>query len=452
MNLTLKATLKENANMSKLVKQMCSLKCRIKVDSENGNISIVEMDDNSIESVIDSISEAFNITGVDIVPTVVIPEPEKPVVTEDSIEFEKVEFRDADVEEQVNKLMRVMYWAMYFAKAKSRDICQYLMTTSDEISMKYNSKEPVKCEVGDIVDCNYGSHLKKEISGGHVHSIICDIDENGMLYVVPITKDKLYGEPEIYLPFSRDVDVTYSDSKFMGGTVLLKMGRYINNLRVRYVVGHVLPDFFNSLLKSLPSTVDFSCNVDIFNNSKDKLTEQMGDVQNDDSMLSFEEIGEQENETIIEGSGENVVENHIEDVSGEDINQISTEESKIKARDKKVSAEDYLTEIVSDALNTLNKSKSVEEQIDGFLDAIGFSKNEKIVRHSFISACVVKKIRYESIIIELHNTFPKLSEEIIKTTLNDEFKKWLAIHPEVKENYPKISIMVLLKIFAKKMA
>ena len=93
----------------------------------------------------------------------------------------------------------IIYWAMYSNKAKSHDICQYLMSTGQEIAMKYNPKAPTKFAIGDIVDCNYGSHLKNEISGGHVHSIICDIDENGLVYAVPITKEQLEGDETRYL-------------------------------------------------------------------------------------------------------------------------------------------------------------------------------------------------------------------------------------------------------------
>lgn len=478
--------------MSSLVKQMCSLKCRINVDSANGNISIFDMDDNNVENVIDAISDAFDITGIDIIPTVVPPEPEKPVITEDSIEFEKVEFSDAEVQEQVNKLLRTIYWAMYSRKAKSRDICQHLMSTGTEIAMKYYPNAPIKLAIGDIVDCNYGSHLKNEISGGHVHSVICDIDDNGTVYAVPITKASIEGDAAKYLPFLANVDVKYNDSRYTGGTALLKMGRYIHHLRVNAVVGHALPEFFGKLLMALPTTVDFSAKHSDYEN---ELAEKLGDVQNDDSMLSFESSEEQKGEesetetSVEETSGEDVSEASaeepenndteetpvketsgegvseasveesenndteeipVEETSGEGVSETPTEEPKDKGT--KISAEDYLAAIVADALNSLDKSKPVEEQIDGFLDAIGLSKSERIVRNSFVVACIVKKVGYESIILELHNTFPQFKEESIKATLKDEFKKWLAEHPDVKEKYPKVSIMALLKIFAKKMA
>jgi len=419
MNLTLTVNKKESTNMSSLVKQMCSLKCRINVDSINGNISIIGIDDDNVESVIDAISETFDITDIDIAPNVIIHEPEKPVITEDSIEFEKVEFNDAEVQEQVNRLLRTIYLAMYFSKAKSHDICQYLMTANTEIIMNYNPKALTKFAIGDIVDFSYGAHLKNEISGGHVHSIICDIDESGLVYAVPIVKGQREGDETRYLRIAAKIDAEYNNARFTGGTVLLKMGRYMNPIRARKVIGHVLPEFFHKLLMALPTTVDFSSK---YNNYEYELAERLGDVQNDDSMLSFESS----EETPTEGAESN-------DIA------------------KKASAEDYVTNIIADALNSLDKSKPVEEQIDDFLDAIDLPKDVKFVRSAFIVACIVKKVGYESIILELHNEYPKIREEIIKENLKEEFKKWLTKHPDVKENYPKISIIALLKIFAKKM-
>ncbi len=410
--------------MSSLLKQMCSLKCRISVDLINGSISITDMDDNDVDSIIDAVNEAFEISSIDIVPSVVVPEPEKPVITEDSIEFEKVEFNDTEVQEQVNKLLRIIYWAMYSNKAKSRDICQYLMSTGTEIAMKYNPKVPTKFAIGDIVDCNYGSHLKNEISGGHVHSIICDIDENEMVYAVPITKTQIENDETRYLQFAANIDVEYNDARFAGGTVLLNMGRYIHQLRVIKVVGHALPEFFHKILIALPATVSFSSKYD---NYEDQFAEKFGDVSNDDSMLSFESSEEPEVKKIEDDS--------VEEISG-----------------KVISSEDYVADIIADALNSLDKSKPVEDQIDNFLDAIGLSKNVLIVRNAFIAACSVDKVTYNNLVIELQKEMPKVRGEIIKLTLKNEFKKWLSNHPDVIANYSKISIIVLLKLFAKKMS
>lgn len=436
--------------MSSLVKQMCSLKCRINVDSLNGNISISDMDDENVESVIDSIDEAFNIIAVDIVPTVVIPEPEPPVVTEDSIKFEELEFNNAEVREQANKLLRIIFWAMYSNNAKPQDICQFLMSAGSEIAMKYNPKTATDVSIGDIVDCNYGSHIKGEISGGHVHSVVCDIDDDGMVYILPITKAIREGDETRFLTFTAGLDAEYTDIRFTGGTILLKMGRYVHQQRFGEVVGHVLPEFFSKILTALSTTLNSFTKND---NYDDNSAEKYGDVENDDNMLSFEDIKE-ESETPQDKEESSAKEADITSDAGPLNKSIEATSDKVSSdKDgKKIPVEEYISNIVSEALNSLDSSVSVEDQVEGFLDAVGISKDEIIIKKAFIAACVVKKIGYESIITELSNYFPKLKEEIIKSTLKTEFKKWLEKHPDVKENYPKVSIMVLLKIFAKKMA
>ena len=77
---------------------------------------------------------------------------------------------------------------------------------------------------------------------------------------------------------------------------------------------------------------------------------------------------------------------------------------------------------------------------------------EKMVTQSFIVACDIKKINYENVLLGLHNQFPQVKEELIKNTLKEAFKNWLDKYPTLAEKCPKISLMALLKIFAKKFA
>ena len=193
--------------MSAFLKQMCLIKSRVNLDLKKGTLSIAEIEDSSIDNVIAAVSNDFNITSVNIVPTVKKPEL---VVTEESLEIAKINFRNKAVEEQLNKLLRIIFWAMYTNKAPSRDICHYLKTAGTEIAMRYNPRELVKFSIGDIVDCNYGKHLDGEISGGHVHSIVCDIDDDGTVYVAPITRERIKTDDYKYLPFEANVDVAYS--------------------------------------------------------------------------------------------------------------------------------------------------------------------------------------------------------------------------------------------------
>ena len=467
MDLKLKITQKEGTSMSSLVKQMCGLKCRIKVDIHEGHLSIEGMDDNNVENVIDSIGEAFNVVGVDIVPTVEIPEPKEPVVTAESLEIAKIEFYNKEVEDQANKLMRIIYWAMYSNKAHPRDICQYLMAAGTEIAMKYNTREVVNFSIGDIVICNYGNHLGGEISGRYVHSVVCDIDEDGTFYAAPITKSKLKGEQQRYLPIEANLDVDYTVPRYTGGTILLKKGGYIRPERIQEVVGKVRPEFFSKLLAAILDTVRFS-----HSDYAEKLSEKYGDVDNDDRMLlddtdeilgvvtSEEASDEVVTETSVEEtSGDAVTETLAEEKSGKVVGDTSISDSSNEDMNegrspngtKRPSAEDYISKLLASSLASLDKSKHIEQQIDMFLNDIGFQTNEKIIKLSFAAACKVKKIGYESIIFELHHVYPTLRQEIIKATMREEFKKWLTLYPEIKEKYATISFMALLKVFARKM-
>lgn len=445
MDLKLTINPKENTNMSSLVKQMCSLKCRITVNISDGVVSILDIPDSNVDTVIDAINEAFNITGMDITPTVTVPEPEEPAITADSIEFEKIEFSDKDVETQINKLLKNIYWAMYSSNAPSRDICQYIMSASVEIAMKYNPKPICDFSVGDIVDCNYGSHLSGEISGGHIHSIVCNIDPGGTVYVLPITK--LYREGPQFMQFSSNMDVDYYNPHYTGGTILLKKGRYIRPERISEVIGHTHPDLFKKVLAELPNMVTFSCD-----DYEQKWAEHIGDIQSDDNMLPFTGKSETSTEVSINSDIENSEKTNKE-TDGSLLKGACDNSSNLSTNNfedtPKLSAEDYLSSLISDSLKSLNKDISLEEQVKTFLSSIGFDLTQNVVEKSFIVACELKKITYTSIESALFNTYPDFNATNIKSILQSEFNKWTIKHSELKKKYPTISIITLIKVFAK---
>ena len=225
------------------------------------------------------------------------------------------------------------------------------------------------------------------------------------------------------------------DSRFTGGTVLLKMGRYVNRQRFNEVVGQVLPEFFGKVLTGLSNTANFVSKIESYGT---EYAEKIGDVDNDDDMLSF---GDAEESSVAENPSEEVTSNAPN--SGVENSVINYEE--------RMPAEDYLTLVVADALASLDKTKPIEEIVDDFLDAIGMPKEEVIIRNAFIVACKADKIAYRNIALKLQDLFPRMREEIIVLTMKEEFNKWLAVHLDVKDRYPRISIMVLLKIFARNM-
>ncbi len=112
MDIILNVTKKESNHMAGLLKLICSLKCRCKVNTEEGIVSIVGMPDSYIEPVIDAVDAVFEIITADIVPTEESSNPvflqEKPVVFEEqfpSIENEtSKEVEEVDNEENTGNL------------------------------------------------------------------------------------------------------------------------------------------------------------------------------------------------------------------------------------------------------------------------------------------------------------------------------------------------------------
>ena len=126
---------------------------------------------------------------------------------------------------------------------------------------------------------------------------------------------------------------------------------------------------------------------------------------------------------------------------------------KSKSTVKKVGGEESaLLEVIGFALDNLDSSKNVEEQVVPFLTDIGMTTTERMVTQSFIVSCDIKKINYENVILVLRDKFPKVKEELIKNILKKAFKNWLDKYPTLAEKCPKISLMAVLKVFAKRFA
>ena len=125
---------------------------------------------------------------------------------------------------------------------------------------------------------------------------------------------------------------------------------------------------------------------------------------------------------------------------------------KPKKAKRKVSTEEALLPLIGDSLEKLDCRKTVEEQVKTFLADIGMTTTEQVVIQSFAIACNINKINYNNVIFELHHNFAEVKKNRIKLILRENFKKWLQIHPELVESYPKISFMSVLKVFAKRFA
>lgn len=444
----------------KLIAEVSSFKCRVQVNLNNGTIVASDVDPLRIENVIDVVDNCFEITGVDIDTTDVVFEAEKtameekskteievkkPVVeanTADDLSFKKIEFQNADVEMQMNKLLKIIYWMIYKKNVPADEMVKHLLTTGTEIAMRFNPMPSIRVNVGDIVDCQYGTHLDNEISGGHVHALVCNI-VNKTVFVIPITKEIIEGQ--FYLPFRVEKDVVYTEpDKYNGGTLLLSRGSYVGIERLHKVVGKALPGFFDEVIEVLPEAYCFE-SLTSTDASYDK--EDAEDLESEDTTTA---------DTVVNTETEAcTISEDIENISESNIITKSTKTKNVPANtnedlSKFENVEDAFTKLIGQNILSLDKNSNLEPQLDILLTAIGMS-NAPLVKQAFIAACEVKKVKYESILIELKNRNPELKEDEIKQALKDAFKAWISNnHPTITEQFPKISIISLLKFFVKK--
>jgi len=422
---------KENLVIS-LLKEINKISCQIYLDLENGYVTVENINDNMIDSVIELVNNYYTILGVDIdntfetttdqqfAPVVVDSSPSSTADTvneftevttskhptilapqsEDDLIIKKVEFENKNVENRINSFLKTAYWAIYNKQATEKEISEHILTCMSEISMRYSSKPVIKFSIGDIIDTNYGSHLPGEIMGGHVHAIVCNILNDDMAYVVPITKVRNDISSPSYLLMDTPQDAIYNNECSKGGTVIIDKGKYIRIERFNSVIGKTKPEFFEKLLHQLASTFDFTKYLHA------------------------------------------TVKNH---------NNLPT--NKVVKTAKKVgSEEEALLETIGFALDKLDSSKKATEQIESFLADIGMITTEKMVTNSFIIACDIKKINYENVLLGLHKKFPTVKERVIKIILKKSFKNWLNKYPTLADKCPKISLISILKVFAKRFA
>lgn len=161
------------------------------------------------------------------------------------------------VEGHIFRLRKRIFDFMTHNSATYQEICNYLSSTVAEMSMHYQPRIPISFQIGDVIDCNFGNRLEREFGGGHIHVIVCDIAEDTLVYVVPITKEKNPYLAKRFVPLIPDVDIFYKDEQYNGGTACVKMGRYVDPRRFRRVIGNIPETVLNLIYSEIQSAMNF---------------------------------------------------------------------------------------------------------------------------------------------------------------------------------------------------
>ncbi|MBR6689262.1 MAG: hypothetical protein IKL68_04530 [Clostridia bacterium] len=489
--LTFKVNGPKDGNISPLLKAVTKIRCRIYLDVENGFVTVENVHDELIDSVIDLINEYYVLLGVEVdnlvedeevfeektceeeavqepseervvvsvtefseecpegrdVPaeeyqsevaddTVIVSVEEFPPApkevgpqSEDDLIIKKIEFQNPAIEAAMNKLLRTAYWAMYKQCSSEKEIVNHIWTAIREMSLKFTDPNIIEFSIGDVVDCYFGTHLPREINGSHVLGIVLDITADKMVYVVPITKALEDIDAKVYITFHRDIDVDYYYEQYYGGTALLDKGRYLRAERLQSVVGKAKPNFLYNLVTLLPKARDYSANFEHL----------------------FEDIDDSEPEMIFTDDSEEDTTTSVDEVAGassESTPKAASSEVVSSTLPKGQTAEDVLLTVVGDALKDIEVGGSILANTRNFLTAIGLPTDNPIINEAFLASTSIKRITYENIIAEVMKTNSELTEDTVKDGLKEVFRSWVASNATLAP-YNRLAITSLLKLFAK---
>lgn len=123
---------------------------------------------------------------------------------------------------------------------------------------------------------------------------------------------------------------------------------------------------------------------------------------------------------------------------------------------EKLGMEESLSFALADSYAKLDTSKSYLNQIDPFLNDINFYpdliNDFCVLEDAFKLACdfPFKKITMTPLVCELKKMYPTIHRHHIETILTNTFSDWIIVYnPSLKVSYPCISIIHLLRTFAK---
>ena len=424
-NLTFNVSTPQNLPISTLLKELNNISCNIRVDVKGNVVSVENAGKQFLDAIVDFVEKYFQIESISINNLLEKDKSEQNVSelkSADTVKEFTINHDDVFVENLINKLLRTIS----NDNISQKDINEILTTIINEVenSSKFYNEGIIHFSVGDIVLCNYGSRLFGGITGT-IPSLVCNSSIKGMVYLLPITKFRPKTATVPYLKLNVPEDIFAYPEDLLNKNLILDKGLYLRPQRLLKVIGKAKPEFLEKVFNQMPETFDF-------NSLRSEIvldTKSIFEVESSEEINSEDTI--QNENKVIEEPVDNLVE-------------VNSNESEV-AKNR----ENALLSEIGTALENLDKSKSPEEQIVSFLTEINMPTNQ-LVKQSFLLAFNVEKISFKSITSELCKLNSELSLNSIKKTLRKTFNSWLKQYPAIEENYPQISIISLIKLFAKR--
>lgn len=404
MKITFKVNFKATSNTLFFIKSLNNISCKCHMDIGSKTITVEDALETDVDTVFTLANDNFTIIEFDVdnMNSSLETKLDKTVDNHGKSEtHQKYEYSSASVTKSMNSLAMCIQNRLTQGEETSY-LTSRINSLENELNYCSMTKSKVQVSVGDLVLVDFGFHLPGEICGSRVLCIVCDVQNNSMVYVVPVYKKDKYRYPMHWYMELSEADVNMNEGyRLIAQMAMLSMSRYVSARRINAVIGKVNSQKYTAILRRLIKTFNFTR------------------AETEDSL-----------QTPITG----VVENPSATL---------TEEQTLS----KSNAQQILSKICKEALNKLDATKNKAEQITYFLNNIGIDASDKWILQAFEVALQVKKITYENIVSKLCELNPGANEAVVISSLKITFKNWIEKYPEAKEDCSRISLMSLIKVY-----
>ena len=411
----------KDSAIREILKALNSIDCRLSADFGSGVITGESLDETALDVIIDAVSSNYNVASlaIDNLEQNTMPllpqekvcssnEQKVPDISETDDYVTSLGLEDESLRRDIAQLVRTVKWTIYEKSMPVSNVEKYIFTAVDELTMYCNSTQGrISVQVGDVVQCSYGTHLPGEINGRYASSIVCGF-LGDCVYLVPIAKE--LNESLGYdscLEIAVPDDITYSEPKYNGGIALIDKSKYMHRKRLLKIIGKASPKFMDKVFDALLTAFDFRKKVSDASSTEPQETT---------------------------------------DVASNDTVQVLGNKPTKPEAIKLTPTEEILLEYFGSAFNKLEPNASLES----FFRDIGLPYESFILTEAFRSAFFVNKISYDSILAEVHSICHDKDEQELRLSIQNIFKDWLKNYPELTKRCPKLSVIPLIKLFVKK--
>ena len=191
--------------------------------------------------------------------------------TIDSIDIDTTEMKNQDErkyafnfeDEKLNQQFTILADAVAESENKGIAPNGYILSAIQGLHARLKLTTPViDFEVGDVIDCNYGTNMPYETSGGHIWNLVIAKNEH-QAFVIPMFKNTAESQSEnsdaICIPIDETMVSFNSIKTDLSATFLaLNVGRWISNYRITKVIGKSTDNCFKKVISELPKAFDFT--------------------------------------------------------------------------------------------------------------------------------------------------------------------------------------------------